>query len=146
MDGCVFCGINSGKIRTAKIYESDNFYAILDVNPLVEGHTLLVSRRHYVGQGDMSSDERREFGVVLGAVVDKLTEEFSPEFTITNSSGEAASQSIPHYHVHIIPRRKGDRLWDGDTSRVVLDRSSGFERLDVSKADLEMLADKLLQS
>ncbi len=146
MSDCIFCKLASGEIPSTKLYESDCFYAILDQNPVTEGHTLVISKRHYKTQTEMNEEEMGDFGVTVGTVAKKLAEEFGNNMVIVNTSGEEASQSVPHYHIHLIPRKKGDRLWDGEKSRVVLDRSSGFERLSPKKEELESLASKLAGS
>ena len=130
-------------IPVKKIFESDKFFAILDQNPVTEGHTLLIPKTHYEKQTDMPAEDRADLGTSLGAVADLLKKFFGDNMNISNTSGEFASQSVPHFHIHLIPRHKGDRLWDKDKSRIVLDRSSGFERLKPSKEEIEQLANKL---
>jgi histidine triad (HIT) family protein len=143
MSDCIFCKIASGKIPSTKIFESEHFFAILDLNPVKEGHALVIPKRHFEIQTEMNDDERKDFGVALGAVADLLKKEFGEHMNFSNTSGKFASQSIPHYHMHIIPRQEADRLWDGDKSRLVLDTSSGFPRLKLPKEEIAQLAKKL---
>ena len=144
MENCVFCKMVNGDISVKKIFESDRFFAVLDQNPVTEGHTLLIPKAHYEKQTDMPAEDRANLGNSLGAVADLLNKFFGDNMNISNTSGEFASQSVPHFHIHLIPRHEGDRLWDGDKSRIVLDRSSGFERLKPSKEEIEQLANKLI--
>ena len=67
-----------------------------------------------------------------------------PDLSISNSNGKGASQEVPHYPMHFIPRSKGDRLWDGDRSKLVFDVSSEFPRLEVPKEEINQLAKKLM--
>jgi len=144
MENCVFCRMVSGEIPVKKIYESSKFFAILDQNPVTTGHTLLIPTAHYEKQTNMPAEDQAELGIALGAVVDLLNKYFGDNMNIVNTSGKFASQSVPHYHIHLIPRHEGDRLWNKDKSRIVLDRSSGFERLSPSKEELTELANKLI--
>jgi diadenosine tetraphosphate (Ap4A) HIT family hydrolase len=57
--------------------------------------------------------------------------------------GEGSARTISHLHLHLIPRKRGDRLWDGDKSRIVLDRTSGFERMETSCEELKATAKKI---
>jgi len=82
-------------------------------------------------------------GLLQRDISKKLKEKLDCDITIANSSGKWASQSIDHFHVHIIPRKEGDRLWDGEKSKVVLDRSSDFERLKPSGIELQSIANKI---
>lgn len=143
MSDCIFCKIASGKIPTTKVYESKYFFVILDLNPITEGHALVIPKRHFEIQTEMNDEERADFGVALGAAADILKKEFGEHMNFSNTSGKFASQSIPHYHMHIIPRQEGDRLWDDDKSRLVLDTSSGFPRLEIPKEEIAQLAKKL---
>jgi len=142
MENCVFCKIETGDIPATKIYESKHFFAILDVKPIVEGHCLLIPKRHYETIHDMNKEESKQFGEDCINLANMLKKHW-PDLTIANSNGKYASQAVPHYHVHFIPRSKGDRLWDDDKSKIALDVSSGFERLSPSKEELTELANKL---
>jgi sulfate adenylyltransferase large subunit len=134
----------SGDIPVKKIYESDKFFAILDANPVTKGHALIIPKNHYQTIFEMPEEESAQMGKDIHAVAKMLGKEFGPHINIVNTSGEYASQSVPHYHVHLIPRQKDDRLWDGEKSKIVLDTSSGFERLKPSKEEVKELANKLM--
>ena len=143
-EDCVFCKMVSGKIPVKKIYESDHFFAILDNAPLIEGHALLIPKRHYNTIHDMNAEERAQVGEDMHALAEILKKEFGDHLTITNSNGKYASQEVPHYHIHFVPRKKDDRLWEAqDKSRLVLDKSSGFPRLNPPQEELAALANKL---
>jgi len=143
MSDCIFCKITNGEIPATKVHESEHFFVILDLNPVKEGHALVIPKRHFEIQTEMNDEERADFGVALGAAADILKKEFGEHMNISNTSGKFASQSVPHYHMHIIPRQKGDRLWDGDKSKLILDTGSGFPRLEIPKEEIAQLAKKL---
>ncbi|MBD3259845.1 HIT domain-containing protein [Candidatus Woesearchaeota archaeon] len=142
MENCPFCKMTRGDIPVTKIYESKHFYAILDKNPLVEGHALLIPKRHYKTIDEMNEEESRQLGIDMLNLSRKM-KQYWPDLSISNSNGEGASQAVPHYHIHFIPRTKGDRLWDGKNSRIVFDVSSDFPRLEPSQEELGKLAKKL---
>ncbi|MBW2985812.1 HIT family protein [Candidatus Woesearchaeota archaeon] len=143
MSNCIFCKIEKGEVPAKKIYESKYFFAILDAHPIVEGHCLLIPKRHYETIHKMNKEESLQFGEDCITLA-KMLKNYWPDLTIANSNGKFASQAVPHYHVHFIPRQEGDRLWDEDKSKISLDVSSGFERLKPSKDELEQLANKLI--
>ncbi|MBU1975852.1 MAG: HIT domain-containing protein [Nanoarchaeota archaeon] len=143
MDKCIFCKIIAGEIPAHKIYESKHFIAMLDVNPVIAGHVIIVTKRHTKTIHTLNPEECKELGVAMHAVSKKLEKKFGSHLTMSNSSGEWASQSVNHFHIHMIPRTKNDRLWNEDQSRIVLDKSSGFERLNMTIEELEKMADEL---
>jgi histidine triad (HIT) family protein len=143
MKKCIFCKIIEKNTDSEVIYEDDWFLAFLDENPIIEGHSLLITKRHNKTIWDLNNIENQKLGVAMKQVSDKLGKKFGQNINIVNTSGEYASQSIPHIHFHLIPRKKGDRLWDEKKSKIILDRSSGFKRLESSKEELKNLAEEI---
>lgn len=83
--------------------------ALRDVFPLCEGHTLVVPRRHVVSLFELSAVEQVEVWQLVARVRAHLAEQFHPDaFNIGVNDGEAAGQTVPHAHVHVIPRHHGD--------------------------------------
>jgi histidine triad (HIT) family protein len=105
---CIFCGIVAGN-KAFRVLEDDACVAFLDVKPLFPGHVLLVPRRHVETLGDLTEDEvgplfarvRRMAKAVEGAL------QAGGTFVAMNNK---VSQSVPHLHVHVVPRKKGDGL------------------------------------
>lgn len=98
---CIFCKIINGEIPAKKIYEDDNFIAILDVNPLVDGHTLVIPKKHFEDITEIDDETFKEaFKVAkkLGLmIVDKLqttgiTYQINYGYTLVN-----------HFHIHLLP-------------------------------------------
>ena len=143
MENCIFCKIARKEMNGHIIYEDKYYIALLDVNPIVYGHTLLIPKRHYKTIFDLGEEETKNLGRVIKYISDILNKEFGPNINISNTSGKYASQSVEHFHFHFIPRKKDDRLRDGEKSKIILDRSSGFERLKPSDEDLEELCKRL---
>lgn len=109
MEGCTFCRIAAGDLAAHLVLEEPEILGFLDARPVFEGHTLVVPRRHRDTLLDVPQDELPVlFGAaqrVAAAVVDALGAEGS-----WVSVNNVVSQSVPHVHVHVVPRTKGDGL------------------------------------
>ena len=108
-EDCIFCQIIDGEIPVHDIYENDDVLAFLDANPLAEGHTLVIPKEHHETTDSLSED----LGGVLGRTVTRLSPAVESAVgaeasTIGVNNGEAAGQTVPHLHVHIVPRNEGD--------------------------------------
>jgi len=116
--GCPFCAISEGIAPSREVWRSDKVLAFLPDVPAVEGHTLVIPRRHVRDIWDMDATTARlllEATVMVAAAVAKAIG--TRHMNIIQSSGEAAGQTVFHLHVHIVPRLPGDRmpeLWPGD--------------------------------
>lgn len=108
-DNCTFCRVVSGSISANVVFEDDVSLAFLDHRPLFPGHCLLVPRNHFETLTDLSPNLVAPFfenvQLLAGAVQMALDAEGS--FVAMNNR---VSQSVPHFHVHIVPRRKKDGL------------------------------------
>ena len=106
---CLFCAIVAGDAESYAVYSSDTVYGFLDVRPVFKGHTLLVPRQHVDTLLELPDELMPDlFGAaraVARAVVDGLGAQGS--FVAMNN---VVSQSVPHLHVHVVPRTKGDGL------------------------------------
>lgn len=106
---CAFCAITAGDNAADLVLETDDFVAFLDLRPVFKGHVLLVPRQHVVTLPDLPAGLRDGFleaaQRIATAVVDGLGAQGS--FVAVNS---IVSQSVPHLHLHVVPRTKGDGL------------------------------------
>ena len=115
---CAFCAIIRGEEKAEIILETERLIAFLDHRPLFLGHTLLVPKQHVVLLSDLPADQMPEFfGTAQRlerAVEDGLGADGS--MILINN---VVSQSVPHLHLHVIPRNKGDglRFWLGPRKR-----------------------------
>ena len=108
---CIFCKIARGEIDSKKIYEEDNFFGILDIHPVAEGHTLIISKKHFKTILDMPSSLGCELiDAVKKVSLDLIKQKKAEGFNLIVNSGESAGQIVHHFHAHVIPRRKGDGL------------------------------------
>lgn len=111
MSECVFCRIVAGAIPSARVYETDRVLAILDVNPVTPGHTLLLAKEHVADLRDAPTEVLLSLAEVLPRVAGGVLAATGAEgCNVLLNSGRAAGQLVPHLHVHIIPRRAGDGL------------------------------------
>lgn len=109
MTDCVFCSILDGGTPAEWVLEDDDFVAFLDARPVQKGHVLLVPRRHVVTLPDLPAELRDGFLAhaqrLAAAVVTGVGAQGS--FVAINN---VVSQSVPHLHLHVVPRTKGDGL------------------------------------
>ena len=108
-DSCVFCQIINGDLAGVVVFEDEISVAILDHRPLFPGHTLLMPRVHYETLADLPRSKIEQFfaNVQLLAKAVELAETAEGSFVALNNR---VSQSVPHLHVHIVPRRRKDGL------------------------------------
>jgi histidine triad (HIT) family protein len=106
---CLFCGIAAGDVPATTVLDEEHVVAFLDVRPVFKGHVLVVPRAHHVTFPDLPAPLVEPLLVaaqrVARAVVDGLGAQGS--FVAMNN---VVSQSVPHLHVHVVPRTKGDGL------------------------------------
>jgi histidine triad (HIT) family protein len=106
---CLFCEIAAGRQEAARVFEDDTTAAFLDHRPLFVGHVLLVPRAHHVLLGDLPPDLVEPLfrnARLLSLAVQEALQSEGTFLAINNG----VSQSVPHLHVHIVPRTKGDGL------------------------------------
>ncbi len=102
---CPFCALPPSRI----LAENDHAVLIRDAFPVSAGHSLVIPKRHLGSFFDTSDTERRSLLELLGEAKRRATAEFSPEgFNIGINDGAAAGQTVPHLHIHLIPRFAGD--------------------------------------
>jgi histidine triad (HIT) family protein len=108
---CIFCKIIEGEIPSEKIYEDEKTFAFMDINPLNEGHVLIIPKTH---AATVDTIEESDFLAVM-ATTHKLAaavkKALQPDgMNLLQLNGKAANQMVPHLHVHIVPRWSGDGL------------------------------------
>ena len=108
-EDCVFCKIVSGEIPAKRIYENENFFSILDANPIVDGHSLIISKKHFETILNMPKNLSPKLLDCIKKTSLKIMDEKKAEgFNIVNNTFKAAGQIVKHVHFHIIPRKKDD--------------------------------------
>lgn len=127
MKDCLFCKIIRGELPSMKVFEDEYTLAFMDIAKDVDGHILVVPKQHYKNILDCDS-------VTLGNVMDTvkrisnhLTENCGYDgVNLLNASDESAGQSVPHFHIHIIPRKRSDGI---DAWPVFNGAESGIEEI-----------------
>lgn len=111
MKDCIFCKISQGEIKIERIYENDNFFSVPDANPIVPGHTLVISKKHFENVLDLPASLGNELIDVVKKTSEILIKKYNCEgINVINNNFEAAGQVVKHVHFHIIPRKKNDGL------------------------------------
>lgn len=106
---CLFCNIASSDIDSASIYENNDSFAFLDVQPIALGHTLIVPKKHADNILDLPDASVGPLFLAVKKVTEMLKETFAPEgFTIGINQGRISGQTVNHLHIHVIPRYSGD--------------------------------------
>jgi len=108
-DKCLFCRIVSGELPATIIYEDDDSVAFLDHRPLFHGHTLLVPREHVETLGELSSKMVGPYFEAAQLLSRAVESAMDAEGTFV-AMNNRISQSVPHLHVHVVPRRRKDGL------------------------------------
>jgi histidine triad (HIT) family protein len=107
---CVFCDIVSGSVPASTVYDDDSFVAFLDHRPLMPGHVLVVPRTHYAVLAALPAAEVGPLFLVVQRLTTAVERAMHADgsFVALNIK---ISQRVPHVHVHVVPRRKGDGLF-----------------------------------
>lgn len=106
---CLFCDIVAGKIPNYTVAENDHALAFLDIEPLAEGHTLVIPKIHAENIIDLSEEYISGVFSLVQEVTKKVEQALSPEgFTIGINMRKGGRQAVDHLHVHIIPRWMSD--------------------------------------
>ncbi len=109
MKPCVFCEIVSGAKDAHTVYKDDAMVAFLDHRPLFPGHVLLVPRDHHQLLSDLPTAQVGPLFLTARLLTQAVQTALDAEGTFI-ALNNGVSQSVPHVHVHVIPRRKGDGL------------------------------------
>ncbi len=108
-EDCIFCKIAEGEVDSEKIFETENVISFLDINPRAPGHSLVIPKKHVETLPELEDELVSEIFQMTKKVEKLLKNSLAPDaFTIGINDGKAAGQEIPHLHVNIIPRFKGD--------------------------------------
>ncbi|MCE7793726.1 HIT family protein [Salipaludibacillus sp. CUR1] len=121
-EDCIFCKIIAGEIPSAKVYEDDDVLAFLDLSQVTEGHTLVIPKNHEENLYELSEQTAEKVFKAVPKVANAIKKAFNPiGLNMLNNNGEAAGQSVFHYHVHLLPRYgKGDgfgAVWHDHSSQ-----------------------------
>lgn len=106
---CVFCAIRDGQLPSVRVYEDDRVLAFMDINPLTDGHVLVVPRAHAETIWDLSDEDARAAMSAARKLAHAIRQALSPDgLNLVQSNGRAAHQTVAHFHLHLIPRWAND--------------------------------------
>ncbi|MBI3635107.1 MAG: HIT family protein [Candidatus Rokubacteria bacterium] len=109
MADCVFCMIRDAKIPSAKVYDDERTLAFMDINPLTPGHCLVVTKAHAATLYDAEVEDLKAAVATAKKVAGALRKVLNPDgLNVLQANGAAAFQSVPHFHLHLIPRWTND--------------------------------------
>ena len=109
MEGCIFCKIIKGEIPSFKIYEDEQVYSFADINPMAEGHTLIIPKKHARDLWEIDEESLMAVHRASKKIINAITDALQPVGIATMQlNGESVGQSVFHYHLHFIPRLEGN--------------------------------------
>ena len=115
-DDCIFCKLANGVFPTNSIYEDECVKVILDAGPATKGHALVIPKEHYQDIFDIEDTTLANAMKVAKKVAARMQDVLNCDgVNIVQNNKEAAGQSVPHFHIHVIPRYKNDGahiLWN----------------------------------
>ena len=111
MDNCIFCKIANGEIPAATLYEDENFRVILDLGPASKGHALILPKFHAANIYELPDEMAAKAMILAKKMATAMTAALKCDgFNIVQNNGECAGQTVFHFHMHLIPRYKGDNV------------------------------------
>lgn len=108
-DSCIFCKLSSGELPAHLVYQDADSYAFLDNEPLFPGHVLLSPRAHYETLTDLPTDLIGPIFTTAQLIAKAVETALDAEGTFV-AINNRVSQTVPHLHIHIVPRRRRDGL------------------------------------
>jgi histidine triad (HIT) family protein len=132
---CIFCKIVAGTVPCFRLFEDADTLAFMDINPVHDGHCLIIPKAHYPTVFDIAPTAfaaAAQTAVRVARAVDAAVKPAG--INLMQANGEGAGQSVGHFHLHILPRRANDRLlfnWDpkpGEHAHIaeIAERIRGF--------------------
>ena len=117
---CIFCSIVAGAAPCHKIYSDDATLAFMDINPANEGHCLVIPKAHFGKVFEMPPEAFAAVASTVVKVANAVNDELRPGgLSVLQANGALAGQTVPHVHVHVLPRQADDNLlinWDRERS------------------------------
>jgi histidine triad (HIT) family protein len=110
-EDCLFCGIVAGSIPSERIDENERTVAFMDINPATRGHALVVPRVHSKNLLEISEEDLTATMLAARRLARRMTDVLDADgVDLLNACGEAAWQTVFHFHVHVVPRYEDDPL------------------------------------
>lgn len=111
MSGCIFCRIVAGEVPSRKVFEDEHTLAFMDIAGDVDGHLVVIPKKHVKNILDCDGETLGHLMETVKKVSNHLVESCGYDgVNLLNASDESAGQSVPHFHIHIIPRKANDGI------------------------------------
>ncbi|MFB4161816.1 HIT family protein [Geomicrobium sp. JSM 1781026] len=137
-DDCIFCKIVDGDIPAMKVYEDDHCLAFLDISQATKGHTLLIPKNHEENIYELQEETAAHLLSKAPAIARAMKSTLQCEgMNLVNNNGEKASQSVFHFHMHLIPRYGNDEIYANWNEN---------PKIDMSDEDMHALAERVQQA
>jgi histidine triad (HIT) family protein len=108
---CIFCKIVAGRIPSYKLLEDEETIAFMDINPVHPGHALAVAKGHWPTVDLIPPETLAAVAKSAQRIAKAVMGELKPDgVNLLQANGPGAGQSVPHLHIHIMPRRAGDNV------------------------------------
>ena len=108
---CIFCKIVNGEIPCFKVYEDEHTLVFMDIAKDVDGHMVAIPKKHVKNILDCDTDILNHLMATVKKVSNHCVDKCAYDgVNLLNASDESVGQSVPHFHIHIIPRRKNDNI------------------------------------
>ncbi|MFA5932172.1 MAG: HIT family protein [Candidatus Paceibacterota bacterium] len=125
MENCIFCKIANGEIPKEFVYQDEKFLVFLDIKPVSYGHLVIIPRKHTVWMQDVDDETISEIFKLTKKLMLVLKKTFACDYVQESVVGN----EVPHFHIHLIPRYKGDNLanfptkeYKGDQEKKILEK------------------------
>lgn len=110
MKDCIFCKIIKGELPSKTIYEDDTIKVIMNINPITNGHLLIIPKKHIVDINDINDNiTSHSLNIIKTNIYPKLKEKLGCK-GLTLTQNNELGQEIKHYHIHLIPRYENDNV------------------------------------
>lgn len=108
-ENCIFCKIAAGELPSKTIYEDGEFRVILDLGPVTKGHALILPKSHAANLFELPEDVASKVMVLAKKLGIQMKENLKADgLNLVQNNGEAAGQTVGHFHLHLIPRYEND--------------------------------------
>ena len=108
-EDCIFCKIANGQIPSKTLYEDEDFRVILDLGPATEGHALILPKEHAANLFELSEELAAKALLVAQKIAVRMKNTLGCDgLNLVQNNGEAAGQTVSHFHIHVIPRYEND--------------------------------------
>lgn len=108
-EDCIFCRIAKGEIPSKTLYEDESFRVILDLGAATKGHALILPKEHAKDLYELPQETASAVLVLAKKIAARMTEKLHCDgLNLVQNNGEAAGQTVPHFHLHVIPRYQDD--------------------------------------